>query len=62
MKHIFRIVKIAFHYKYRLIFAYVCTVGAMVAYVYLPRFFGDAIDDIAQPLMLNEPISESAVF
>ena len=33
----------------------------MVAYVYLPRFFGDAIDDIAQPLMLDEPISESAV-
>ena len=61
MQHILRIVKIALHYKYRLIFAYVCTAGAMVAYVYLPRFFGDAIDDIAQPLMLNEPISESAV-
>ena len=61
MQHIFRIVKIALQYKYRLIFAYVCTVGAMVAYVYLPRFFGDAIDAIAQPLMLNEPISESAV-
>ena len=53
--------KIALNYKYRLIFAYVCTAGAMIAYVYLPRFFGDAIDDIAQPLMLDEPISESAV-
>ncbi|MCL0105349.1 ABC transporter ATP-binding protein/permease [Dehalococcoidia bacterium] len=61
MQHILRIVKIALQYKYRLIFAYACTVGAMVAYVYLPRFFGDAIDDIAQPLMLNEPISEAAV-
>jgi ATP-binding cassette subfamily B multidrug efflux pump len=61
MHHIFRIVKIALNYKYRLIFAYVCTAGAMIAYVYLPRFFGDAIDDIAQPLMLDEPISESAV-
>ena len=61
MQHILRIVKIALQYKYRLIFAYVCTVGAMVAYVYLPRFFGDAIDAIAKPLMMNEPISESAV-
>lgn len=61
MQHILRIVKIALQYKYRLIFAYLCTVGAMVAYVYLPRFFGDAIDAIAQPLMMNEPISESAV-
>ena len=38
-----------------------CTAGAMVAYVYLPRYFGDAIDAIAEPIKLNQQISESDV-
>ena len=38
-----------------------CTAGAMVAYVYLPRYFGDAIDAIAEPIQLNQQISESDV-
>ncbi len=33
----------------------------MVAYVYLPRYFGDAIDAIAEPIKLNQQISESDV-
>ena len=61
MHHILRIVRIALNYKYRLIFAYMCTAGAMVAYVYLPRYFGDAIDAIAEPIKLNQQISESDV-
>ena len=61
MHHILRIVRIALNYKYRLILAYVCTAGAMVAYVYLPRYFGDAIDAIAEPIQLNQQISESDV-
>ena len=61
MHHILRIVRIALNYKYRLILAYMCTAGAMVAYVYLPRYFGDAIDAIAEPIQLNQQISESDV-
>ena len=61
MHHILRIVRIALNYKYRLIFAYMCTAGAMVAYVYLPRYFGDAIDAITEPIKLNQQISESDV-
>ncbi len=61
MHHILRIVRIALNYKYRLILAYMCTAGAMVAYVYLPRYFGDAIDAITEPIKLNQQISESDV-
>ena len=50
MQHILRIIGIALHYKSRLIAAYLCTAGALVAYVFLPRFFGKAIDDIASHL------------
>ena len=46
MEHIFRIIGVALHYKYRLTFAYLCSAGALVAYVFLPEFFGRAIDDI----------------
>ena len=38
-----------------------CTAGAMVAYVYLPKYFGDAIDAISEPIKLNQQISESDV-
>ena len=50
MQHILRIIGIALHYKSRLIAAYLCTAGALVAYVFLPRIFGKAIDDIASHL------------
>ena len=46
MEHILRIIGVALHYKYRLAFAYLCSAGALVAYVFLPEFFGRAIDDI----------------
>ena len=54
MQHILRIIGIALHYKSRLIAAYLCTAGALVAYVFLPYFFGQAIDDIASHLRSGE--------
>jgi len=54
MQHILRIIGIALHYKSRLIAAYLCTAGALVAYVLLPYFFGEAIDDIASHLRAGE--------
>ena len=54
MQHILRIIGIALHYKSRLIAAYLCTAGALVAYVFLPYFFGEAIDDIASHLRAGE--------
>ena len=47
MNHILRIIGYAFRHKTRLIMAYLCTAGAVAAYVVLPRFFGEAIDLIA---------------
>ncbi|SVB11466.1 uncharacterized protein METZ01_LOCUS164320, partial [marine metagenome] len=54
MQHILRIIGIALHYKSRLIAAYLCTAGALVAYVFLPYFFGKAIDEIATHLRVGE--------
>ncbi|MDP7627998.1 MAG: ABC transporter ATP-binding protein [SAR202 cluster bacterium] len=54
MQHILRIIGIALHYKSRLIAAYLCTAGALVAYVLLPYLFGEAIDDIASHLRAGE--------
>ena len=54
MQHILRIIGIALRYKSRLIAAYLCTAGALVAYVFLPYFFGEAIDDIASHLKAGE--------
>ena len=48
MRIIFRIIGIALRYKWRLIGAYACTAGAVVAFVLVPKFFGAAIDSIAE--------------
>jgi ATP-binding cassette subfamily B protein len=61
MQHILRIIGIALHYKSRLIAAYLCTAGALVAYVFLPRFFGQAIDDIAAHLGGDGSVPSSAI-
>ena len=47
MNHIVRIIGYAFRHKARLVWAYLCTAGAVAAYVVLPRYFGEAIDLIA---------------
>ncbi|MDP6072125.1 MAG: ABC transporter ATP-binding protein [SAR202 cluster bacterium] len=47
MEIIFRIIGIALRHPWRMFGAYACTAGALVAYVMLPRYFGDAIDEIS---------------
>ena len=54
MKIIARIIGIALLNKWMLIGAYISTIGALVAYVLLPRLFGDAIDRIVEGLELGE--------
>ena len=49
MKIIARIIGIALLNKWMLIGAYISTIGALVAYVLLPRLFGDAIDRCSGP-------------
>ena len=61
MSYIFRIIAIAVRYKYRLIAAYLCTAGAIVAYVALPKLFGQAIDKIVQPLMEGREVEIGAI-
>jgi ATP-binding cassette subfamily B protein len=48
MKIIFRIIGIALRYKWRLAGAYACTIGAVATFVIVPKFFGAAIDSIAE--------------
>ncbi|MCS5648561.1 MAG: ABC transporter ATP-binding protein/permease [Dehalococcoidia bacterium] len=54
MQHILRIIKIALRYKYRLSFAYLSTIGAIAAYIFLPKLFGDAIDSVAEPILAGD--------
>ena len=54
MKIILRIIGIALLNKWMLIGAYISTIGALIAYVLLPRLFGDAIDRIAEGLKSGE--------
>ena len=54
MKTIFRIIGIALRNKWTVIGAYISTIGALVAYVLLPRLFGDAIDSITEAFELGE--------
>ena len=54
MKIIFRIIGIALRNKWTVIGAYISTIGALVAYVLLPRLFGDAIDSITEAFELGE--------
>ena len=55
MTYIFRIIKIAFVHKERLILAYLCTAGAVASYVVLPMIFGKAIDNVISNLNVESP-------
>ena len=48
MDVIFRIIGIALRHPWQLFGAYATMVGALVAYVMLPRYFGQAIDEIIE--------------
>ena len=50
MQIIFRILAIALRHKWRLSFAYLALAGASLSYLYLPRLFGEAIDQVAELL------------
>lgn len=54
MNHILRIIGIAAQHKWWLVGAYTSMAGAMVAYIMLPQYFGEAIDDIAMVLETGE--------
>ncbi|PKB62815.1 MAG: hypothetical protein BZY67_03325 [SAR202 cluster bacterium Io17-Chloro-G1] len=49
-----RIIGIAAQHKWWLVGAYTSMAGAMVAYIMLPQYFGEAIDDIAMVLETGE--------
>ena len=46
MIEVFRIIGIALHHRWRLIGAYTSMVGALIAYVLMPMYFGAAIDEV----------------
>ena len=48
MKIILRIMAIAMRHRWRVVGAYACTIGATVAYLFLPRLIGNAVDEIAK--------------
>lgn len=50
MIEIVRIIGIALHHKWRLIVAYLSMIGALIAQVLLPRYFGEAIDNVVEML------------
>ncbi len=50
MIEIVRIIGIALHHKWRLIVAYLSMIGALIAQVLLPRYFGEAIDNVVETL------------
>ena len=54
MNHILRIIGIAAQHKWWLVGAYASMAGAMVAYIMLPQYFGEAIDDISMVLETGE--------
>ena len=55
-----RIAGLTLRHKWRLAGAYVCMVGATLAYLALPRLFGEAVDEVAV-VFEGGSISESAV-
>jgi ATP-binding cassette subfamily B multidrug efflux pump len=61
MKEILRIISIAFRHKYKLAIAYITTFIAVAAYVVLPRYFGEAIDEIAKLLEGNQSVSSQSI-
>ena len=44
MSRLLRVIRMALKHKKILCFAYLCMIGATVAYLLLPRMFGIAID------------------
>ncbi len=50
MREISRIIGIALHHKWRLIGAYASMVGALISFVLIPQYLGDAIDRIVEML------------
>ena len=60
MSEILRIIRIALRNKWSLFWAYTTTAGALVAYVLMPRYFGQAIDSITEILRTGS-YSESAI-
>ena len=62
MQHILRIIKIALRYKYRLTFSYLSTVGAIAAYIFLPKLFGQAIDSVAEPILAGGKVDTGILY
>ena len=60
MLEILRIIRIALRHKWSLFWAYTTTAGALVAYVLMPRYFGQAIDSITE-ILRTGTYSESAI-
>ena len=60
MLEILRIIRIALRHKWSLFWAYTTTAGALVAYVLMPRYFGQAIDNITE-ILRTGTYSESAI-
>ena len=54
MNHIIRIIGIAAQHKWWMIGAYTSMAGALVAYIMLPRYFGQAIDNISEAVGTGE--------
>ncbi len=54
MQIILRILAIALRHKWRLLFAYLALAGASLSYLYLPRLFGRAIDQVDQMLRVGD--------
>ena len=60
MNVILRIIRLVLRHKWRLAAAYVCLAGATAAYLALPKFVGNAIDNIAGSFEGGD-ISEGAI-
>ena len=60
MKIILRIISIALRHKWRLAGAYACLAGATIAYLLLPRFIGNAVQEISE-VFQNGQVSEGAI-
>ena len=60
MRIILRIIGIAFRHRWQTTTAYACMIGATVAYLFLPKLIGDAIDQVAELFQSGE-YSESTI-
>ena len=60
MKLLGRIAALSFRHKWWLIGTYACLVGGSIAQLYLPKLFGDAIDNIAE-LLEGGSVSDAAM-